>query len=573
MRLLIMSRRQIAIEEANKIDLEIVDALKQGFHFRVDAGAGSGKTYSLIKTVEWLQNNKWNDFKVKNQKVACITYTNAAVDVIISRLKKDSFIVPSTIHSFIWQVMKQFQYDLLIYAKELLIDKDYIDFNNVRKIEYTLGKRYQDKDVLYLFHDDVIKIFSRLIDKTKFRTMLSDQYPIILIDEYQDSFKSIIDKFIQYFVANNIAPQFGFFFFSWQTIYQMQGAVGEINNGNIVVIKKKSNFRSANKIVEMLNRIRPELPQITAEDNNEGSTLIIDCSDYTGVRVQGGQFSNDLPANVFEERIKTLESIAYRDSKKTSKTLFLTHRIIASNEGYSELLGLLDDAFKDKTDIFLLFFMEKIEPIVSSLQNGVTQQIFDVLGIKQYPINTISDKRKWHQFQNQLLESRNNKVIDVLDAIYMSGLLTFPDSIEEIYSNYPINKEEPYGKGTIEDIMKLDYSQMLAAISFHKPDSFVSTNHGVKGEEYDNVIFVISKGWNNYNFDKYLPMTRQEQEVSYESYKRNRNLFYVCCSRAKSNFIMFITYPVSSRFKEYLINLVGNDSYLTYDQYINQTKY
>ena len=568
-----MSRRQIAIEEANKIDLEIVDALKQGFHFRVDAGAGSGKTYSLIKTVEWLQNNKWNDFKVKNQKVACITYTNAAVDVIISRLKKDSFIVPSTIHSFIWQVMKQFQYDLLIYAKELLIDKDYIDFNNVRKIEYTLGKRYQDKDVLYLFHDDVIKIFSRLIDKTKFRTMLSDQYPIILIDEYQDSFKSIIDKFIQYFVANNIAPQFGFFFFSWQTIYQMQGAVGEINNDNIVVIKKKSNFRSANKIVEMLNRIRPELPQITAEDNNEGSTLIIDCSDYTGVRVQGGQFSNDLPANVFEERIKTLESIAYRDSKKTSKTLFLTHRIIASNEGYSELLGLLDDAFKDKTDIFLLFFMEKIEPIVSSLQNGVTQQIFDVLGIKQYPINTISDKRKWHQFQNQLLESRNNKVIDVLDAIYMSGLLTFPDSIEEIYSNYPINKEEPYGKGTIEDIMKLDYSQMLAAISFHKPDSFVSTNHGVKGEEYDNVIFVISKGWNNYNFDKYLPMTRQEQEVSYESYKRNRNLFYVCCSRAKSNFIMFITYPVSSRFKEYLINLVGNDSYLTYDQYINQTKY
>jgi len=568
-----MSRRQIAIEEANKIDLEIVDALKQGFHFRVDAGAGSGKTYSLIKTVEWIQNNRWNDFKVKNQKVACITYTNAAVDVITSRLKKDSFIEPSTIHSFIWQAMKQFQYDLLIYAKELLIDKDYIDFNNVKKIEYTLGKRYQDKDVLYLFHDDVIKIFSRLIDKTKFRTMLSDQYPIILIDEYQDSFKSIIDKFIQYFVANNIAPQFGFFGDSWQTIYQMQGAVGEINNDNIVVIKKKSNFRSANKIVEMLNRIRPELPQITAEDNNEGSTIVIDCSDYTGVRVQGGQFSNDLPANVFEERIKTLESIAYRDSKKTSKTLFLTHRIIASNEGYSELLGLLDDAFKDKTDIFLLYFMEKIEPIVSSLQNGVTQQIFDVLGIKQYPINTISDKRKWHQFQNQLLESRNNKVINVLDAIHKSGLLTFPDSIEEIYSNYPINKEEPYGKGAIEDIMKLDYSQMLAAISFHKPDSFVSTNHGVKGEEYDNVIFVISKGWNNYNFDKYLPMTRQEQEVSFESYKRNRNLFYVCCSRAKSNFIMFITYPVSSRFKEYLINLVGNDSYMTYNQYINQTKY
>lgn len=28
-----------------------------------------------------------------------------------------------------------------------------------------------------------------------------------------------------------------------------------------------------------------------------------------------------------------------------------------------------------------------------------------------------------------------------------------------------------------------------------------STEHGVKGEEYDNVVFVISKGWNQYQFE------------------------------------------------------------------------
>ena len=124
-----MSRKQIAIDEANRIDNEIIEALKKGSNFRVDAGAGSGKTYSLIKVVEWLQNNLWYQFKKNNQKVACITYTNVAVDVIQSRLKSDSFIIPSTIHSFVWQTMKQFQNDLIMNICEILSDKkDVIDF-------------------------------------------------------------------------------------------------------------------------------------------------------------------------------------------------------------------------------------------------------------------------------------------------------------------------------------------------------------------------------------------------------------------------------------------------------------
>lgn len=45
----------------------------------------------------------------KNQHVVCITYTNAAVDVISGRLANDSFIIPSTIHSFAWNAIKQYQ--------------------------------------------------------------------------------------------------------------------------------------------------------------------------------------------------------------------------------------------------------------------------------------------------------------------------------------------------------------------------------------------------------------------------------------------------------------------------------
>lgn len=51
---------QIAKEESDKIDAQIIDILQQGKNFRVEAGAGSGKTYSLNKVIEWIQDNKWN---------------------------------------------------------------------------------------------------------------------------------------------------------------------------------------------------------------------------------------------------------------------------------------------------------------------------------------------------------------------------------------------------------------------------------------------------------------------------------------------------------------------------------
>lgn len=49
----------LAKAEADKVDEEIIAALQNGNSFRVEAGAGSGKTYSLNKAIEWLQTNKW----------------------------------------------------------------------------------------------------------------------------------------------------------------------------------------------------------------------------------------------------------------------------------------------------------------------------------------------------------------------------------------------------------------------------------------------------------------------------------------------------------------------------------
>ena len=96
---------EIAKAEADRVDEIIIETIKEGVSFRVEAGAGSGKTYSLNKVIEWIQANKWSEFQKKKQNVVCITYTNAAVDVIAERLDKDSFILPSTIHSLLGELL------------------------------------------------------------------------------------------------------------------------------------------------------------------------------------------------------------------------------------------------------------------------------------------------------------------------------------------------------------------------------------------------------------------------------------------------------------------------------------
>ena len=65
------------------------------------------------------------------------------------------------------------------------------DFSKVSEIRYNLGHRYVSQGVHYLHHNDVLKLFCALLDNTKFRRVFSDNYPLILIDEYQDSYKPI----------------------------------------------------------------------------------------------------------------------------------------------------------------------------------------------------------------------------------------------------------------------------------------------------------------------------------------------------------------------------------------------
>lgn len=565
----------LAKEEADTVDEHIIEILKSGRSFRVEAGAGSGKTYSLKRVIEWIQSNKLTDYQCNKQNVICITYTNAAVEVIAQRLPTDSFILPSTIHSFAWNAIKQYQSVLInTVTSDPEYQADEGDFSKVVEVQYTLGHRYKENGIHYLYHDDVLKLFCMLLDNVKYQKVFSDKYPLILIDEYQDSYGPIVTRFIDCFISKNKGPQFGFFGDAWQTIYQSNNACGLIEHDSIEVIKKSSNFRSAPRIVQLLNDLRPDLPQKSAIDGFNGKVIVITCEDYTGERRSERNFVGELPTGELKMRIEEVAGKIQSEipNDENLKVLMITHKILATQQGYEQLLNVLGDGLRNKEDMLLLYFMNTVEPIYKALCTSNMQLLFDSLGIRRYPITAKSEKSLWRELQKQLEVVRSLKAIDVLDLVVPTKLIPTPPRVEGYYHLYHDAPETMYSSGrTIKDVLDMDYSQFLAAIEFLYPEALFSTEHGVKGEEYDNVVFVISKGWNQYQFEVYAPMITGHAVIpkgKQTSFERNRNLFYVCCSRSKKRLFLFVSLKLEPIFKSFLVQLVGESNVMTYGQFL-----
>ena len=90
--------KQLELDIQQKIN-ECLDNFES---FCFDAGAGAGKTYALQKSIEHILKSEGENLKLRNQKILCITYTNAAKDEILARLGKNSSVIVSTIHEFLW---------------------------------------------------------------------------------------------------------------------------------------------------------------------------------------------------------------------------------------------------------------------------------------------------------------------------------------------------------------------------------------------------------------------------------------------------------------------------------------
>ena len=80
--------------------------------FFLFAGAGSGKTRSLVQALKHIAAKYRDTLRLRARQVAVITYTNAACDEITRRVEYDPLFVVSTIHSFAWSQIKSFNSDI-----------------------------------------------------------------------------------------------------------------------------------------------------------------------------------------------------------------------------------------------------------------------------------------------------------------------------------------------------------------------------------------------------------------------------------------------------------------------------
>ena len=324
-----------------------------------------------------------------------------------------------------------------------------------------------------------------------------------------------------------------------------------------------------------MNNIRPDLPQIAATDENDGFVRIITCNDFTGKR-QDGYSKDELPNDVLAERIYSIQKKLdkkYNWKSEEHITLMITHKMLAKQQDYTHLLELLDERLKDGEDAYLKFFSGTIEKLYVALESKRLTQLFDALGSGNYPIKNKKQKHDWMELKKDLEEAREKTVGDVMNVVCntVNLHLPIPPKVLENHKKFLENPEYTYERGNIGDYYKISYSEVLNAISFLEPDAVYSTDHGVKGEEYNNVLWVVGRGWNNYQFDKFMGCNPNLlNPKNYDAYIRNRNLFYVCCSRPRKRLVLFITVPVKGDFLSYIQNVFGIENICLYSEFMNE---
>jgi len=552
-----------AEQAAEAVRGRMYDCIDRHKSFRLEAGAGAGKTYSLVEALKYLIDKNGVDLQRKHQQVACITFTNVATQEIESRTDRHPVIRPSTIHSFCWFLIRNFQPALRAQLpkierwSEILQE---IGGLGSRRIGYDeFGHRDVDETSVALHHDDVLTLAIELMKETKFRTLLAHRFPILLIDEYQDTNKDLVEALKNHFLATGEGPFIGFFGDHWQKIYGY--GCGGIEHPSLEVLGKGANFRSVPAIVECLNRMRPELPQEVKDPKAQGYVGIYHTNGWPGKRLTGQHWRGDLPAGEAHAYLKLLkqrlEMEGWDLSAPQTKILMLTHRVLAAEQGYGTIASIFEytDAYVKKEDSHIAFFCDVLEPVCAAYQGRKFGEMFAILGGGTTGVTTGSDKIAWARDMDRLLELRVSGTIgSVLDHLKKTHRPRLPEAVdrrERRLANPPQTPtdEESRSIERLRALREIPYREVIALDRFIDDETPFSTKHGVKGAEFQNVLVVFGRGWNQYDFNQFLEWGGSPNDVPsnrQDAYERNRNLFYVVCSRPKTRLAALFTQELSN---------------------------
>ena len=424
-------------EEASQRALDQVNrCLERGESLLVEAGAGAGKTYTLVKALQFLIDRYRHTLPQRHQRIACITFTNVAKDEIEARTDRSPLIHCNTIHAFCWSLIVGFQRQLrerlpeLEHWPERLAEAG--DLGD-RPVAYELGHRGINEARVSIHHDDVLLLTIALMDNAKFRRILADRYPIILIDEYQDTDAGWIESIKQHFLGQEASPQFGFFGDHWQKIYG--NGCGQIDHPGLAVIGKEANFRSVPTVVDCLNRMRPELPQFVVDPDAQGRGPHLShqrmARPASRRRPLGRPICLPRPQRTrFRPSSIALTGRVGTSLQRPPRILMLTHRVLAGRQGYPSIPEVFrfNESFTNKEHPHIAYFADALEPACNAYLSRKYGEMFRALGSGVPAIRAHDDKRRWSEAMDRLLELRDGATVgDVLHHLLAVRRPRIPD--------------------------------------------------------------------------------------------------------------------------------------------------
>ena len=502
---------------------QLYRCLSDNKNFVLSGGAGSGKTHTLKNIINLIYEHN------PNAHIACITYTEVAAKEITDRcftIDRQNKLWVSTIHSFLWENIKNYQKHLKK-AIATLIQNHTISWtpkteeNNIniiiadKRIDY---KNYRDLDNGIVWHDDILKISKYLFENYPLLIKIfCDKYDYVFIDEYQDTAVDVINIFMS-IINTRYHTKIGFFGDSMQSIYS--NGVGNlsayVDNANLVEIQKPDNFRCSRSVIDLCNKIRidgltqePAHRNLAGEiDNKVGKAMFV---------------YSDNPIEYFESHELYHELF---NRLGPDKTLYLTHRLIATKAKYKELFEAYETFYnkkgKDKligdSKDHMALHLQEIAHLVYLYTNKKYNEFIQKTDFKfQNHSSKVTLKDNMEQFASQNFSIGDAIIeMDRLQLLKLGDILLSDLELFEHIKNIPFEQ--------VQNLYNVEHN--IAPYS---------TQHGIKGAEFNDVLVVLDNGkWNQYKFTELFSATPDLKTLK---------LFYVCISRAMNNLVVYMQSP------------------------------
>jgi DNA helicase-2/ATP-dependent DNA helicase PcrA len=288
-------------------------------------------------------------------------------------------------------------------------------------------------------------------------------------------------------------------------------------------ITKDENRRSAQSIIDLLNAIRPDLLQKPVGLPRSGEVQLF--------------LQRDVPK---EERLSSalgrLDGLGW--SCGTAKRLYLTHRAIARDLDYSDLLDAYRKANRleglhDGTDPFARHILD-VETLCAAFVSEDPALLAELLATRKVKITRHEDKSRISRALQSMATSRTTMTIGAaFDYAHKSGLLIKTAEIsarERSIMAKDLDSRAQLRADHARTVLALPYTQAIAYALYKNGQTPLATQHGVKGAEFDDVVVVIDdKAWTMYSMDEMLT----DPSGTKDRILRTKNLFYVSCSRAR----------------------------------------